>query len=685
MQTEIRLLLDANGKYSGGLLSGNRFWLGAVSQCRELDNEFIQYRLFNASNRGKVDLDGIPPFPVAVNSVNVQFRSPEIRLNTIHITIGLCLPSSCQSIDVKKLLNFGIDESLKATSTEKEIRINYVRNLSEGYSLWHDSTFQIILTTSIFVIFMVIMGTSYDIALRYKVLSSLKSENSNNVSIVRQHKTLKYEESFIKKDNNVFTFSKLWSIKEHNATLDLWNTKSVPKPMSEALLSFSLLLNISKLASLDVGHDTLAPIHGIRLISMLWIIMVHMCLIANEVSDTHLFRKVAERDFFYQTISNGTYAVDSFFFVSGCLVTFLYFRTMSKRRLNEKKITQGAIGKILQFIGLVFYRYFRLTPPYLLAIGIVQTLMKWYHDHSAIELPTLDHETCKKFWWRNAIYLNTYFAMEERCMVWSWYLANDTQFYIFGIIILIIGSSYLTAAAIIGVFVLITSWIVTTVIAFNTNHIPTIQDPFAHYESLYDKPWTRIGPYLIGMAVGWFLYRIDCKLKINKPIKIAGWTASIVTLLSIVYGLYGNTLGPVSSTMYTVFSHSGWAVSVAWVLIVCVTQNGGFVNTFLSWKYLYPLSRLTYCVYLIHPTLMRAMILHSESSLHLSRVFIAILFFGATIASYTAALILSLLFEAPMVSFLRIFHPLRHWKNYIKKSSDSSRNQSKIEGQIVLN
>lgn len=54
--------------------------------------------------------------------------------------------------------------------------------------------------------------------------------------------------------------------------------------MSEALLSFSLLLNLEKLLSLDVGHDTLAPIHGLRFISMLWIIMVHTCLIANEVS-----------------------------------------------------------------------------------------------------------------------------------------------------------------------------------------------------------------------------------------------------------------------------------------------------------------------------------------------------------------------------------------------------------------
>ena len=44
----------------------------------------------------------------------------------------------------------------------------------------------------------------------------------------------------------------------------------------------------------------------------------------------------------------------------------------------------------------------------------------------------------------------------------------------------------------------------------------SIENPFAHYESLYDKPWTRIGPYLIGMATGWYLFKVNCKIRMNK-------------------------------------------------------------------------------------------------------------------------------------------------------------------------
>ncbi|XP_024943961.1 nose resistant to fluoxetine protein 6 isoform X2 [Cephus cinctus] len=602
------------------------------------------------------DTMDLPPYEVNVNSVSLTLTIQKYGINGTHnITLGLCLPSSCTVQDVMRILM--IFDKENANQIPRKITFNHVRNLSQGYSVWNDKTFYILLVVSAFVILFVIFGTLYDITLRYRVLRADEERKRNN-TVLTELKILRPGVDF----KEEITISKLWSVKTHNGSLNVCNSKDVPKPLSEALLSFSLLLNLSKLGSLDVGNDTLAPIHGLRFVSLLWVIMVHTCLLANEVSDNKVFRRRAEDDFLYQTISNGTYAVDTFFFMSGCLVSFLYFRTIAKQRIREMKITQGCLGQFLQFLGMMWYRYFRLTPPYLLVIGLIQVSMKWYHDHSMIELPALDHVTCEKYWWRNALYINTYFDMDDRCMVWSWYLANDTQFYTVGIILLIIAANLLPVGAVIAGVFLIVSWIVTALVTLHAKHTPTIQDPFAHYESLYDKPWTRIGPYLIGMAAGWFLFKINCKINMNKAIIVSGWTLSIATMLSIVYGLYGNMFGPTLSVMYTALSHSGWALCVSWVLIACVTGNGGIVNTFLSWKYIYPISRLTYCAYLVHPALMRAMILRGESSFHLTRGLVAILFFGVTVSSYAVSLVLSLLFEAPMVSLLRIVHPLRQWK-----------------------
>ncbi|XP_015433629.1 PREDICTED: nose resistant to fluoxetine protein 6-like [Dufourea novaeangliae] len=267
---------------------------------------------------------------------------------------------------------------------------------------------------------------------------------------------------------------------------------------------------------------------------------------------------------------------------------------------------------------MVLYRYFRLTSPYLVVIGLIAVTMPWYYDHTMLDLYSMDYQTCRKFWWRNILYINTYFTMEERCMVWSWYLANDTIFYIIGTIILIISQRFLSAAGFMTIFILIVSWITTAVITLRTQHVPSIEDPFANYENLYDKPWSRIGPYLLRMVAGWYLYKTRCSLKIPKTVAFLCWIVSFFVMLSIVYGLYGTKYGPFMSAAYMVFSHSGWAVAVGWVLIACTTGHGGIVNKILSWKYLYPLSRLSYCVYLVHPAIIRAVALKGESSMHLT-------------------------------------------------------------------
>jgi hypothetical protein len=43
-----------------------------------------------------------------------------------------------------------------------------------------------------------------------------------------------------------------------------------------------------------------------------------------------------------------------------------------------------------------------------------------------------------------------------------------------------------------------------------------MDDPLALFDKIYDKPWTRLGPYLVGMTVGWILYKVDCKIKMSK-------------------------------------------------------------------------------------------------------------------------------------------------------------------------
>lgn len=63
---------------------------------------------------------------------------------------------------------------------------------------------------------------------------------------------------------------------------------------------------------------------------------------------------------------------------------------------------------------------------------------------------------------------------------------------------------------------LLSSWITTGAISLSLQHTPSIEKPLDMFDDLYDKPWTRFGPYLVGMAAGWFLSETNGALKMTK-------------------------------------------------------------------------------------------------------------------------------------------------------------------------
>ena len=60
---------------------------------------------------------------------------------------------------------------------------------------------------------------------------------------------------------------------------------------------------------------------------------------------------------------------------------------------------------------------------------------------------------------------------------------------------------------------MLSSWCTTAYIAYTYQYQVKVQEPFALFDELYDKPWTRIGPYIIGMCAGWLLAEKKCQIK----------------------------------------------------------------------------------------------------------------------------------------------------------------------------
>lgn len=172
-------------------------------------------------------------------------------------------------------------------------------------------------------------------------------------------------------------------------------------------------------------------------------------------------------------------------------------------------------------------------------------------------------------------------------------------------------------------------------------------------DAVYDVPWIRINPYLIGLITGYLLVvRMNNKLELSKvrllvlnfwicihclllycPQKtlVILWILFPLLNLWIMFGLYGEQMSLSFSIFYMSISRTLWAIGLAWIVIACHTNNGGnyhiiiiisvlnmcclmiagILNRFLSSKLWVPLSKMSLCAYLLNPTLIAA---YGESS-----------------------------------------------------------------------
>ncbi|ESO98974.1 hypothetical protein LOTGIDRAFT_113994 [Lottia gigantea] len=183
----------------------------------------------------------------------------------------------------------------------------------------------------------------------------------------------------------------------------------------------------------------------------------------------------------------------------------------------------------------------------------------------------------------------------------------------------------------------------------------------------YITPWCRMGPYIIGLLAGYYLYKTEIRFRWNKLTVVTGWCIATASALAVLYGLYdvaqGHPLSVETSAFYNAVNRTVWGACVSWVVIACVGGYGGPVNVhkydcivisgpvnvLLSWKGLIPLSRLTYCAYLIHPIVMYAWFFAQKKTIYLTDATFVFLFFSFLVAAYMLAFILSLLFESPMM------------------------------------
>ncbi|GMS98098.1 hypothetical protein PENTCL1PPCAC_20273, partial [Pristionchus entomophagus] len=97
-------------------------------------------------------------------------------------------------------------------------------------------------------------------------------------------------------------------------------------------MSCSLYSNVASI--FDVSEVTkggqIGPIHCIRFFSMVWVLLTHLganylSVVANPIDIMALVPDLTS-----EALTNGYFSVDSFFFISGVLLTFLWFKMFQR-------------------------------------------------------------------------------------------------------------------------------------------------------------------------------------------------------------------------------------------------------------------------------------------------------------------------------------------------------------------
>ncbi|XP_016126828.1 nose resistant to fluoxetine protein 6-like [Sinocyclocheilus grahami] len=151
-------------------------------------------------------------------------------------------------------------------------------------------------------------------------------------------------------------------------------------------------------------------------------------------------------------------------------------------------------------------------------------------------------------------------------------------------------------------------------------HQPTTLAYKSYFQYYYNKPYTRYGPYLLGILAGIYMTTKKETLIKQQWQAVIGWLCSLsvmALLVGLVYVL--RDVPPYLSLPHAVYqgTHcSLWALALVWIILACEEGYGGFVDRILSLGLWAPLSNISFACYLIHPIIIILYNGKQETTMH---------------------------------------------------------------------
>lgn len=424
------------------------------------------------------------------------------------------------------------------------------------------------------------------------------------------------------------------------------------------LLAFSAYTNLSKMLQVNpkATPGNITCLHAMRTLSMTWVIWCHQVTIPfpNTANILEVFLKF--ENILAQAILNGYPSVDTFFFLSGLLLSYSV--------LKETKRTRSF--NILLFY---FHRILRIIPAIGLMCGFQATVMRFFVSGPWSYVWNMYWQpTCAKNWWKDVTFVNNFIQDGGSCLGQTWYIAADMQMYLVAPLIIVPVYFYKNIGKAWLLLLTALSTIIPAAIIYAKDLPPTLLIAIdqslseKYFNLVYLPPWTRTSPWLVGIWVGYIFFKQgNTRYKMSALVVTVGWMLAAITGLLVVFGMYSynHFISPTPYELMSRLTYGGlhrlaWGAALGWLVFACHNGYGGVVNRFLSHPMWQPVSRLTYATYLVAFPVQYFLFYNSRDVYYFTHVNAIISTVGAVVIAIGVAVLLSLMAESPIVGIEKL-------------------------------
>ncbi|KAH1000160.1 hypothetical protein HUJ04_000087 [Dendroctonus ponderosae] len=430
----------------------------------------------------------------------------------------------------------------------------------------------------------------------------------------------------------------------------------------ELALCFSLPSNVRKLTAQGRNLDGLDCLAGMRVYSMLLIVLLHRIMF--EFGSPMVNPKDVEKlytQFETTLLLNGPILVETFFTLSGFLATYLMLGELQRKK---GRVQMGAV---------YLHRVVRMTPTYAVVLAFYCTLLvKLGSGPFWQQRVGLEQQRCLASWWANLLYINNYVNTDQICMFQSWYITCDMNFFLFTpLLAWLLWKRPKVGVAVVGVLILASMLVVFAIVYVNKMdamfmlYIKVLKDPVAHdtFKTLYIPGHMRGSSYLVGVLTGYIKHAMkEGSAKLPKAaVRIGKWqvgrsappswwppyTPALCSICSRCRPCWPPSTPP-STTLPGASALRGWCWPSA--LGVAVT----WVEPMLRWRPLVVLARLTYCVYISHGAIQMYTAATIRTPIYASVFNVEYQTAADLLLAYALALALTLMYESPVIALEKV-------------------------------